>query len=95
MKLPEISQYPKTINIGHEEYAIRFVNIIDRDPKTLGSCDSSGIIRIKRGQSKAETFKTLIHEVMHAIEYTYELKIDHQLIHKLEGPIVDLLMTNF
>jgi hypothetical protein len=93
MKLPSVKDYPMEIHVGDETYVIRFVS---RMPKNeVGLCDDGAhVILIKRGMSKAQTFRTVVHEVLHAIEFEYQLKVPHKLVYQLEKAIVDVLLMN-
>lgn len=88
--------YPKTLIIGENSWDIIFVRKIPgEDESTLGLCNATECtIYIKMGQSPEERFKSLIHELMHAIAYTYNIKQDHNVIWKLETPILKLLLDN-
>lgn len=96
MKLPEVNEYPTHVLINQEHYSVRFVKVIRKEKTCLGICDPERReIMIKIGQTKEETFKTFLHELLHAIEFEYELKIKHKLVHALEDPIFKLLVENF
>jgi hypothetical protein len=51
-------------------------------------------IVLLRGMSDAQTFETLIHELLHAIEHEYEIKLPHASIYSLEGAIHAILRLN-
>ena len=84
-------------------YEIVYVDRFD-DPCQVGECRRTigknsyeGTIRqiaIKSGLSKRALLETLLHEVLHAVEYEYKLPIPHALIHKLEKPLLRLLIAN-
>jgi hypothetical protein len=96
MKIPAANEYPKEIKIGDEVYQIKFVNKVFGEARTAGMCDpEKRIIHIKRGQSLTETFNTFVHEVLHAFEFEYNIRISHRAVYKLERAISDLLMCNF
>lgn len=96
MKHPHISRYPREIQVGGEVYEVRFVTRIGRSRRVLGTCDpATHIIRIRTGQSPPETLKTFLHEVLHAIEFSYSIPIPHNLIYKLEHCLYQLLVDNF
>jgi hypothetical protein len=95
MQLPQIRKYPREVRVKDETYQVKFVRKIKGERSTLGECDpESRTIRIKLGQSLAETFATFIHEVLHAIEFEYEIKISHRAIYLYEKGIADLLLAN-
>lgn len=63
--------------------------------KDLGRCDPNKkqmLISMKHGKREAE--RTFIHEVLHAIEFEYDLRIPHALIRILEIPIWKILKLN-
>ncbi len=88
--------YPRQLHIGENIWDIRFCRIIPgHGPNTLGLCDPSElIIYIKMGQTPRERFKTFAHEICHAVCFEFNIKENHAIIHKLEEPIVRLLMDN-
>jgi hypothetical protein len=94
MKVPNTTEYPKTLRIGNVTYRVVFRNRIDNtDP--LGMCHSiKKIIYLKKGLSLVSTFSTLIHEVLHALEFEYNIEIKHKSIHQYEQAILDFLMNN-
>lgn len=91
-----IRDYPKEILVREEWYEVRFAQVIPGEPKsTLGlACQETKTIWIKLGQSPRDRFKTLMHEIMHIIEYEYDLKIPHRLIYALEEPLIRLILDN-
>jgi len=92
---PKKRDYPRQVVVGDSIYDVKFVRKIDAD-NTLGLCCSgSKTIWIRQKQTRQDTFLTFIHELLHAIEFEYELNIEHKLIHDLEKPIADLLFDNF
>lgn len=52
------------------------------------------LIWVKASQSDRQILTTLVHEIFHAISYSYELNITHPTIEKLEHPIADLIRKN-
>lgn len=51
-------------------------------------------IILKKGLAKTQSELAFIHEVLHAIEFEYELQIPHGLIYLLEIPIHKILKLN-
>lgn len=94
MKLPKIKDYPKKLLIGEEYYAIRFVKSLENSDEVGECCPQDRVIRIKRKIGRQDTFKTFIHEVIHAFEFEYELKISHALVYQLEEAIYSFLIEN-
>jgi hypothetical protein len=92
--LPKASQYPKRIYVKGEVYKVTFTTKI----KHFGDTDSeTKVIRIRSGMSKRETFKTFLHELLHAIEFECDFKstLKHSQIYDLEDAIFELLIDNF
>jgi len=100
MRPPKIKEYPRRLRVRGEEWTIKFVRRIGKDPSTLGLCDPSDrIIYIRLKQSAVETFKTYIHEVIHAIEAENDFDLPHtqknDMVDKLEQGIAEVLLNNF
>lgn len=96
MKLPKRTDYPKEALIHNETYEIRFVNKMSEPPTgDDGECDEiNKYIRINRNLSAGETFYTFVHELLHAADQEYKIKLTHRQIYKLEKAIGDYLLTN-
>jgi len=92
----KLSDIPDTISINGSLWEIFFVRGILGADDIAGQCDGDEQqILIDSGLSKSEKAKTLIHEILHAFEYEYNIKIPHKLIYQLEEPIYRLLMDNW
>ena len=85
-------------------YHVVWVDKFD-DPEQVGwSDDGVGtkkrpkkgpkLIYLKKGMSDKFTTEIFIHEVLHAIEFEYELKLPHSLVYALQGPLALLLTKN-
>lgn len=94
--ISRIRDYPKHLHIGENIWEVRFCRRIPDEPEsTLGICDPSEYaIYIRLNQTAKERFKTLVHEICHAMCYEYNIKENHDVIHKLEEPIARLLADN-
>jgi|GEM_PF-2937288 len=91
----KLSDIPDTLCINDSLWEVFFVKGIHGDD-TAGQCDGDQKeILIDSGQSKREKAKTLIHEILHAFEYEYNIKIPHKLIYQLEEPIYRFLVDNW
>lgn len=81
-------------------YEVVFVDhFIDDDPKskylTRGECrKEQKQIVIKNGMSKTETYKTLLHEILHAVEFESKHPIPHKTVYMLEKNLWRLLKLN-
>jgi hypothetical protein len=88
--------YPKQLQIGENHWDIIFCRLIPGEGQNiLGLTDpSEHKIYIKMGQTPEERFKTLIHEIGHALCFEYKIKENHKTIHQIEEPILRLLLDN-
>lgn len=92
MRIPKISDYPKHVYLRSAVYKVRFV----KNLKVLGETDAAKCeIRIRKGMSRNETFRTWIHEMLHFFEFEFPLNIKHKTVYKLEKAIFAFLMDNF
>lgn len=57
-------------------------------------CSDSRQIRIRMGMSEKLTLETLIHEILHALEFEHKIPIPHKVIHQLEGAVLRVLKLN-
>jgi hypothetical protein len=61
----------------------------------VGLCDEARReILIKSGMSSDETLKTLLHELLHAMEFEYSIKIPHEAIYQYEEALFDFFCAN-
>lgn len=97
-----MKQYPSSLRIGDRVYRIRFVKSIRGCRREVGKGATVGLhdparieILIKAGMSQDDTLKTLLHELVHAIEYEYEIKISHSGVYKFEEALFDFICANF
>ena len=85
-------------------YHVVWVDKFD-DPNQLGWCDdglgtknkpSNGpkLIYLKKGMGIKEAHSIFIHEVLHAIEYEYKIKIPHSVVYALQEPLAHVLTRN-
>lgn len=88
--------YPKTLRIGDTDWSIKFFRKPpDGKKDTAGLCDGdTQTIYLTQGQKSETLFKIFLHELLHAIEYSYEIDIPHKLIYKLEQPLADFIIEN-
>jgi hypothetical protein len=95
-----LKDIPRTVVVGETVWDIRFVRKIDdkrsAGKETVGLCnDDDKEICVRLGIGKREQAKTLIHELLHALEFEYQISIPHELVYKLEEPIYRLLCDNW
>lgn len=90
-----LKKYPKNLHIGTELYTIKLVKKFDQ-PDVLGECDDTKKeIRILASLGSVEMFKTFLHELCHAVDFEYNLKLKHKQVYKLEEALLKLLVENF
>lgn len=58
------------------------------------TCSQSKIIFLKMGMSPRLARKTLIHEILHALEDEYKFRLPHSAVYLLEGPLEAVLRLN-
>lgn len=92
MRLPSKKDYPKKVRLGGTEYKIVF----KRMKHNSGLTDASKqTIFIDPDQDDFSMFSTLIHELIHFIEFEYPMKIKHKQVYKFEKAIMQLIVDNF
>lgn len=82
-------------------YYVVYVDKFD-DPDQYGYCidakpphePGARTIMILNSLSKKEKLETFCHELLHAIEFEFKIKIPHQLIYKLQMPLAQLFLQN-
>ena len=61
----------------------------------LGYCDPGiDTFYIRYKQTRIETFRTFIHEAIHAMEAENDFSLPHKWVEKLEIPLADFLIEN-
>jgi len=83
---PTCRKYPKDIMVRGTHWDIKFCRSTPEGPDSdLGLNDPEArIIFIRYKQTPRETFMTLVHEWLHAVEAEYEIQIGHPIIEVLE-----------
>jgi hypothetical protein len=70
---PPTRKYPKEITVNGNTWSVRFIRKPPDHPQNVGLSDPETRTNyIKLGQGRKETFKTFIHELIHA----YEIELD-------------------
>lgn len=87
---------PRQLTIRGNEWTVRLVNKMPH-----GADDCVGLcvfddreIYILRGQTPRERGATAWHEILHAIEWEYKVKIGHRIINRLEYAMLDVLAAS-
>lgn len=72
----------------------RTLNVCEGE-QILGLCDPSlRTITIDKKQTPKQQWSTFMHEVLHALEFEYQVPISHKIIEKIEGPLGDFVKDN-
>jgi hypothetical protein len=86
--------FPRELMIKDSIWKIKFVRELEGD--CLGLCDpGEKIIYIKQGQSYQERLDSVLHEVLHAINFEYNFEIKHQHVYKLAEAMARIYVENF
>lgn len=87
---------PSSVRIKAKiRYEIVYQDEIKSDPTCLGMCcDKKRTIYLKIKQSETSMKKSFIHELLHAMEFEYKIKIPHESIYGLEIAIYNFLILN-
>ena len=103
MKLPKKRSYPREMNINGEVWELKFKRVVEKTTTgkpldTAGLCDpSERVITIQSGLSREETFDIWIHELLHAFEDEYDIKLSSKQhragdrVYKLSNAIVKFI----
>lgn len=92
IRLPARPNYPRVIYYSTEAYRVRYkknlgcFGVTDPETKT---------ITIRAGLSPRSLLATLVHEILHVIEFETPVKIKHKQVYKLEKALVEILLDNF
>lgn len=95
LKYPKIKDIKRQWLIRDQHYDVVFKKQKNMGKDTRGECSPEGIISIAQGISREQVYETLVHELLHAIEFEYGIDIPHKLIYELEVPLTEFLLQNF
>lgn len=92
--------YPDKVKVRRKHYKLHLSPVIEddkgQDMALYGYCvPEDRCIIINTSYNEAEMFKTFWHEVLHAIEAEYKLKMPHKLVYALEGALAKFIKDNF
>lgn len=93
--LPLASDYhDQTFQVNESVYKIRVTKKLPEG--VAGQCQKENkLILLRDGQGPVETFRTAIHELLHAFEFEYKFRCPHKFIFMFETAISDFIMCNF
>ncbi len=82
-KMPNGKPYPKLVRVRETDYFVTFVKRLKESD--MGVCDDTAkVIYLSLDQPADELYRTFHHEIAHAIECEYGIKLGHPTIRKLE-----------
>jgi hypothetical protein len=83
------------VKIGGIKYKIEYSKDLARDRGCLGECCcNSNVIRLDSDLSFHMERKTLLHEIIEAINFEYELKLEHTKISIIETALYQVIIDN-
>lgn len=83
------------LKISGVVYSIKEIDGLARDREALGEhCGNTAVINLDNGLTSQIQQKTLLHEIIEAINYQYELHLEHNKISVLETAIFAILKDN-
>jgi len=95
MKAPILSDLKQEWSIGREEYSLELVEGF-KNKRVMGLCiPADRSIKIKNSLKGNKALLVLIHEILHGLDYEYEIGLTHEQIHKLERPVMDFVLDNW
>lgn len=86
---------PSKVRItGKVSYEVIYCDDLGKD--TLAECRSAPLkqIALRNNLSNKELIKSFLHEVLHCIEFEYNISIPHKTIHDMEEGIYKILKLN-
>lgn len=104
MLFPGCRSYPKELVINDDIWIVKFCKKIPERhygrEVIWGLCDPSEmVIYLRYRQKNFDLFCTFVHEMLHAIEHSYDIVIDraadHPKVYILEKAIGQILKDNF
>lgn len=86
---------PKKLKIGGHEFIIKLDKTLGERKNLLGECDTSdNIIVIDANAVQSQQEATLIHEIFHALNTTYDSGANHALMDSLAEQFYAVLKEN-
>jgi len=79
------NRIPSVVQIKKAKYHVLWVDAFPNDPTQLGGTDPNKFqITVKNGQTSKESVCTFLHEVAHAFNFEYEMKLTEAQVVKFE-----------
>ena len=87
---------PPEIKIGINRYQVTFKPHLNVDEHRTGSVNfRTGLIEIEPAMMESVRVVSLLHELIHAISYSYSLSFDDADIDRLAEGLAELLVNNW
>ena len=86
-----MKKFPTRLKIGEHEYRIVLMDELEEDKAGMCYFGNEKVILVSARQSKEEIIATLVHELLHACEAEYRVKLGHPKIRKLEYALAQIL----
>jgi len=98
MRIPRIRDYNNTHwVVGDEVYkcTVHKKLPLKNNGEAFGLCDQAKKkIKLAAWQGKIEGLRTLLHELLHAVEQEYQITLNHETLDIVSIAIADILIMN-
>jgi hypothetical protein len=92
MQIIGLTMIPKSVNVLGREYQIEVEQHL---PNMFGYCDYENLlIKIKADQQPAMELDTVLHEILHAIDYSMNTELEERQIYCMTVGILSVLKYN-
>lgn len=92
-------EVPRQFKLNGNTWRIRFVRVIEpprEDRETLGLCDPNiKTIFIRQRQTVKDRKNVIFHELIHAAEFEFNIKISHPDVYKLADAFTEISFVSF
>lgn len=90
-----IKKFPTQIRVSRGKlYEVHWTQAFPNDPKKVGECHPvSRVITLKLNESEEDTWWTLFHEIVHAINFEAELGLTEKQVTRLEKSLVSIFRS--
>lgn len=87
---------PDSVEIGGHPYRVLFEKGLVRNSGSQGnSCGNEQTIKIDPELTQDMAESTFIHEVIHQLDYVYNIGLEHKQVYQLEASIFAFIKANF
>lgn len=90
-RIPEVSKVPKTVRILGKTYKIEVIP----DFENCGEChDNKQVIKLQSDMPLALEQDTILHEVIHALDYSMKLNMKERQVSALASGLIAVFRDN-